>query len=306
MDFEQLRTFQLVSRLKSFSRAAGQLGVTQPAISAQIRSLETEVGARLFDREGGKVSMTAAGRLFEPFSEHCLQCQSHIYAGINELYRSPRGVLSVSTSEAASLYVLPQVFAQFKKLYSRVQLSIVRAERSRTMELIINREVDFGIVSLPVSDSRLLVYPIHIDEVMLVTAASHPLASMDSVELEQVMQYSLLMTRQGSQRQKIDQFFQSKEAQPRIAMELESSELLKRLIAAGIGIGFLPETNVASDVAIGALKIIRVNGMHVQRELGVICLKDKHLTRASQAFLEVATGASADGVDAPKSKPRSA
>ena len=73
MDFEQLKTFQLVSRLKSFSRAAEKLGVTQPAISAQVRSLENEVGARLFDREGGKVTFTAAGRLFEPFAEHCLQ-----------------------------------------------------------------------------------------------------------------------------------------------------------------------------------------------------------------------------------------
>lgn len=306
MDFEQLRTFQLVSRLKSFSRAASQLGVTQPAISAQIRSLETEVGARLFDREGGKVSMTAAGRLFEPFAEHCLQCQSHIYAGINELYHSPRGVLSVSTSEAASLYVLPQVFAQFKRLYSRVQLSIVRAERSRTLESIINREVDFGIVSLPVRDSRLVVHSIHRDEVMLVAAASHPLALMDSVELDQVIQHPLLMTRQGSQRQKIDQFFQSKDAQPRIAMELESSELLKRLIAAGIGIGFLPQTNVAADVAAGVLKVIRINGMHVYRELGLICLKDKHLTRAGQAFLEVATSGSTGVVPVAKPKPRSA
>src|SRR5580658_2452556 len=120
MDFEQLRTFLEVSRLKSFSRAAEKLGVTQPAISAQIRSLENEVGARLFDREGGRVTFTAAGRLFEPFAEHCLQCHSHILAGVSELYHSPRGEISVSTSEATSLYVLPAVFAQFKKLYSRV------------------------------------------------------------------------------------------------------------------------------------------------------------------------------------------
>src|SRR5438045_6426605 len=86
MDFEQLRTFQQVCRLKSFSRAAEKLGVTQPAISAQIRSLEKEVGARLFNRDGGKVNFTAAGRLFEPFAEHCLQCQSHILVAVNELY----------------------------------------------------------------------------------------------------------------------------------------------------------------------------------------------------------------------------
>ncbi|MFC5864458.1 LysR substrate-binding domain-containing protein [Acidicapsa dinghuensis] len=306
MDFEQLRTFQLVSRLKSFSRAASQLGITQPAISAQIRSLETEVGARLFDREGGKVSMTAAGRLFEPFAEHCLQCQSHIFAGISELYRSPRGVLSVSTSEAASLYVLPQVFAEFKKLYSRVQLSIVRAERTRTLESIVNREVDFGIVSLPVRDNRLMVHAIHRDEVVLVAPASHPLALTSSVELDQIMQFPLLMTRQGSQRQKIDQFFQSKDARPRIAMELESSELLKRLIAAGIGVGFLPQANVAHDVAAGELKTVRVSGMHVYRELGLICLKDKRLTRAEHAFLEVATRGTAGPETGTKPKPHSA
>ena len=113
MDFEQLKTFQLVSRLKSFSKAAEKLSVTQPAISAQIRSLENEVGARLFDREGGKVTFTAAGRLFEPFAEHCLQCHSHILAGVSELYHSPRGEISVSTSEATSLYVLPAVLGLF-------------------------------------------------------------------------------------------------------------------------------------------------------------------------------------------------
>ena len=163
MDFEQLKTFQLVSRLKSFSKAAEKLGVTQPAISAQVRSLENEVGARLFDREGGKVTFTAAGRLFEPFAEHCLQCHSHILAGVSELYHSPRGEISVSTSEATSLYVLPPVFAEYKKQYTRVNLSIVRAEHLRSIEMVLNREVDFAIVSMPLKDPRLVVQSIHRD-----------------------------------------------------------------------------------------------------------------------------------------------
>ncbi len=219
MDFEQLKTFQLVSRLKSFSKAAEKLGVTQPAISAQIRSLESEVGARLFDREGGKITFTAAGRLFEPFAEHCIQCHSHILAGVSELYQSPRGEITVSTSEATSLYVLPSVFAQFKKLYSRVALSIVRSERSRTLEAVFNREVDFGIVSVPVKDIRLTVYNIHKDEVRLVVPPSHPLFQKDVVSLDEVMQYPLLLMKQGRQREKLNHFFQSRELQPKIAME---------------------------------------------------------------------------------------
>src|ERR1700759_4605384 len=111
MDFEQLRTFLEVSRLKSFSRAAEKLGVTQPAISAQIRSLENEAGARLFDRDGGKVTFTAAGSLFEPFAEHSLQCHMHIRGPVGELHRSPRGEISCSPNGAPCLYVLPAVFA---------------------------------------------------------------------------------------------------------------------------------------------------------------------------------------------------
>jgi len=289
MDFEQLKTFQLVSRLKSFSRAAEKLGVTQPAISAQVRSLENEVGARLFDREGGKVTFTAAGRLFEPFAEHCLQCHSHILAGVSELYQSPRGEISVSTSEATSLYVLPTVFAQFKKLYSRVHLSIVRSERTRTLEAVFSREVDFGIVSLPVKDSRLLIHSIHKDEVLLVTSPSHPLADREIVKLDEIIQYPLLMIKHGRQREKINNFFNSKDLQPRVAMELESSELLKRLIGAGIGMGFLPHTNVAEDAQAGLLKTMKVEGMRVHRELAIVYRKDKTLTRAAHAFLEVAT-----------------
>ncbi len=288
MDFEQLKTFQFICQLKSFSRCAEKLGVTQPAISAQIRSLETEVGARLFDREGGKITLTAAGRLFEPFAEHCLQCYSHILAGVSELYQSPRGELSVSSSEAASLYLLPSVFAHFRQQYNRVHLSIVRSERSRTIEAVISREVDFGIVSLPIQDTRLEVHPIHKDEVVLIAPPTHPLAAKSLVKLDVILQYPLLMMKHGRLREKINHFFHTHDVRPRIAMELESSELLKRLILAGTGIGFLPYANVQGDEAAGHLKTIKVEGMRVQRELALIYRKDKTLTRAAHAFLEVA------------------
>lgn len=290
MDFEQLRTFLEVTRLKSFSRAAEKLGLTQPAISAQIRSLETEVGARLFDREGGKVTFTAAGRVFEPFAEHCLECHSHIQVAIGELHRSPRGEIAVSANEATSLYVLPAVFAQFKKQYTRVGLSIVRADRARTIEGVLNREVDFGVISLPVKDARLSVESLHKDEVVLVAPKNHPLAGHSSVKLAELLPYSLVLPKQGRQREQIDDFFHAHDAQPRIAMEVESSELLKRLVAAGMGLGFLPRTNVLADERMGSLKILKLEGARMGRELALVFRRDKALTRAAHAFLEIATG----------------
>jgi DNA-binding transcriptional LysR family regulator len=289
MDFEQLKTFLHVCRLKSFSRAAEKLGVTQPAISAQIRSLEKEVGARLFDRDGGKVTFTGAGRLFEPFAEHCLQCHSHIVMAVNELYRSARGEVSVSASEATSLYVLPPVFAEYKKQYTRVNLSIVRAEHLRSIEMVVNREVDFAIVSLPLKDPRLVIQPIHRDEIVLVVSAAHPLAARGAIKVDEMLQFPMLLLKQGRQRTLLNNFFESFDAQPRIAMEVDSSELLKRLIAAGLGMGFLPRTNVQDDVHSGLLRIVKVDTMRINRELALIFRKDRTLTHAAHAFLEIAT-----------------
>jgi DNA-binding transcriptional LysR family regulator len=290
MDFEQLKTFLEVARQKSFSRAAERLLVTQPAISAQIRSLEKETGARLFDRDGGKVTFTAAGRVFEPFAEHCLSCHSHILGIINELHRSPRGAISISANEATCLYVLPAVFAQFRKQFLRVGLSIVRAERSRTLEAVLNREVDFGVVAMPVKDARLTVELIHKDELAFVVPIQHALAACPTVSLKEVAQHPLVLMKQGRQRELLDNLFHMQDLQPKIALEVESSELVKRLVAAGLGTGFLPRANVEADAGAGLLKIVPMAEVRLSRDLALIYRKGKELTRAAQVFLDIAKG----------------
>jgi DNA-binding transcriptional LysR family regulator len=289
MDFENLRTFLEVSRLRSFSKAAQHLLRTQPAVSAQIRSLEQEVGARLFDRDGGKVTFTPAGRLFEPFAEFCVERQKHILLAIAEQERAPRGELAISANEATHLYVLPQVFAQFRHQYPRVVLSVVRAERLRTLESVMNREVDFGVVSLPAQDARLTVELIHRDELVLVAPKGHPLAARGSVRLHELAKYPVLLPPHGRRREQIDELFRVNELAPRVAMELESSEMLKRYIGVGLGLGFLPRTNVAEEERSGSLHLLTIEGVRLARDLALVFRKDRQLSRAAQEFLEIAT-----------------
>jgi DNA-binding transcriptional LysR family regulator len=289
MDFENLRTFLEVSRLRSFSKAAQRLLRTQPAVSAQIRSLEQEVGARLFDRDGGKVTFTAAGRLFEPFAEYCVDRQKHILLAIAEQERAPRGELTISANEATHLYVLPHVFAQFRRQYPRVVLSVVRADRLRTLESVVNREVDFGVVSLPVRDSRLTVEPIHRDELALVAPRGHPLAGRSTARLQELAKVPLLLPTHGRRREQIDELFRVNELSPRVAMEVESSEMLKRYIGAGLGLGFLPRTNAAEEERAGALHLLTIEGVRLARDLALVFRKDRQLSRAAQEFLEIAT-----------------
>src|SRR5207253_7802307 len=166
MDFDQLETFIEVARLSSVSRAAEKRFRTQPAISSQIRSLEEEVGAKLLDRSGGKVSVTASGKLFLKFAEETLDARKAVVTAIAETERVPRGEIVVGANEGTCLHVLPEVFAHFKKNYPDVAVGIKRADYAKTLDSLIDNSVDFGVVSLPVTDARLTVVPIHRDELV--------------------------------------------------------------------------------------------------------------------------------------------
>jgi DNA-binding transcriptional LysR family regulator len=290
MDFDHLKTFLEVSKQKSFSRAAEKLLVTQPSISAQIRSLESSLGHRLLERGGGKVTLTAAGRVFEPFAEESLSRLNHILLTIADLERSPRGTLTVSANDSTALYVLPSFFSKFKRQYSRVALNIVRAERTKTIESVLNREVDFGVVSLPVRDPRLHVEIIHKDELVLVVPAKHPLAAEETVTLEKLAKYSLLVPTSGRRRENLDMLFAERKLTPKIGMELDSSELLKRLILAEIGIGFLPRINILAELRADQVRALQIEGVSMPRDLGLISHKSRALSRAGNVFFTVATG----------------
>jgi len=288
MDFDQLNTFLEVARHNSFSRAAEKCFRTQPAISAQIRALEEEIGARLFDRTGGKVSLTAAGKVFLKYAEEALDDKKGIITALAEMERVPRGEIVVSANEATCLHILPEVFAQFKKQYTNVAVSVIRAERARILETVNDNTVDFGVVSMPVDDNRLTVVPIHRDELVLILPPVHPLARKRTVTLEEVVSYPLLLPKVGRTRDSIEELFHERRLKPKISMELDSSELLKRFVAADVGIGFIARSSVLEDVRAKALMAISIPEAQIKRDLALIFRKDKALSRAALAFIDIA------------------
>src|SRR6185312_13368603 len=193
MDFDQLESFLEVARHSSFSRAAEKRFRTQPAISSQIRALEEEVGARLFDRSGGKVALTGAGKIFQQYTEQTLKARKAMVVTIAEMERVPRGEIVVGANEGTCLHILPEVFAEFKKLYPEVGVQISRMERAKILESIIDNSVDFGVVSTPVSDKRLTVVNIHRDELVIITPPGHPLSKLKEAALADVANYPLLL-----------------------------------------------------------------------------------------------------------------
>ena len=288
MDFDQIETFLEVARLSSFSRAAEKRFRTQPAISAQIRGMEEEVGAKLLDRSGGKVALTAAGKIFQKFAEETVQARRNVITAIAEMESVPGGEIIVGANEGTCLHVLPEVFAQFKKQYPTVGVNVRRLESSKVLESVFDHSIDFGIVSLPVTDKRLTVVPIHQDELVAICAPSHELAMSEKISVEQLAKYPLLVPKFGKTREAIEDMFSGRNLSMTVSMELDSSELLKRFAAADVGVGFIGESTVQQEVEAGTLVALRIKEVHIRRDLGLIFRKDKALSRAALAFIEIA------------------
>ncbi len=288
MDFDQIETFLEVARLSSFSRAAERRFRTQPAISSQIRALEEEVGARLLDRSGGKVAVTAAGKVFQRYAEETLEQRRVMLVALAEMHRVPRGEIVVSANEGTCLHILPEVFAEFKRQYPKVGVSVKRLEHNKILEAIIENSCDFGVVSMPVPDKRLTVVPIHRDELVVITPPDHPLARRPKVTIAEVVQYPLLLPKVGRTRDLLEKLFDDRGLKPAVSMELDSSELLKRFVAADVGIGFIPRSHVVDDLQAEVLAAPALADAGIQRELALVFRKDKALSRAALAFIDIA------------------
>jgi DNA-binding transcriptional LysR family regulator len=288
MDFDQLETFLEVARLSSFSRAAEKRFRTQPAISAQIRAVEEEVGAKLLDRSGGKVALTAAGKIFQKYAEETVQSRRNVMTMIAEMERVPGGEIVVGANEGTCMYVLPEVFSHFKKQYPSVGVNVRRLESAGVLEAVIDHSVDFGVVSLPVNDKRLTVVPIHRDELVVICPPGHQLAKGKTVTVADVARFPLLVPKFGKTREAIEDMFSQRNLLPNISMELDSSELLKRFAAADVGVGFIARSNVLEDVKSKSLAALNLSDAQIKRDLALVFRKDKALSRAALAFIEIA------------------
>ena len=287
MDLDQLHTFLEIVRLKSFSKAAQTCYRTQPAISAQVRQLEQELNTPLFDRFGSRISLTTAGKIFCQYAEQILSLRRQAQDTIGELERSPRGELVIAANEATCIHVLPKVFSEFKRQFPNVQLLVERSYGSRIVEALLENVADFGIAQLPIAERRIETVKIHSDEVKAIVPPGHPLAGQRSVTALELVDYPLLMPKYGTMRARLNEWLELVEDSLQVSMELDSTEMTKRFVMAGLGISFLAVSHFPEELAAGGLKALALAPEPMLRQIGLVYRKDKALSKAALGFIQV-------------------
>ena len=289
MDFDQLNTFLEISKLGTFSRAADKVFRSQSAVSAQIRQLEQDYGAKLLDRSGKKVQLTPAGRVLSEYATRLLTLRGESMRAVADGDATPRGVLAIGANEATCLYVLPAAFTEYLRLYPGVQISIYRSFSNKIVDKLESGAIDVGVVTLPVKSATLVVRRIFHDRLVLMTSVDHPLARHEAVSIEQLAEYPVILPKSGSMRRTMDKLLRPHKSRVRVAMELPSVAMIKAFVSSGMGVSLISESFATREQAAGELKLVGLADTTLTRELGLVYQQDRTLPRSATAFIELAS-----------------
>jgi DNA-binding transcriptional LysR family regulator len=279
MDINKLHYFRQVARMKSFTRAATELHIAQPALSKQIAHLEQELGTRLFDRLGRHTELTQAGRILLYHVERTLDEIERAKESIGELLRLGRGEIRLGTLASVSDYVLPHILAEFLKRYPNIDVWVENGSLDELAAQVLENKLDAAIVALPVIHHRLRSEIIFEEEFVLAVPADHPWASKKSVDLAQLDGQSLIVPPFNSwSRDFVGLVCEQHNVHYRIRAEIRSFEMIKRLVAEGVEMGLVPEI-IMNETPPEIVKV-RINNPRLLRQIAWVYHEGRDLSHA--------------------------
>ncbi len=288
MDLAELQVFLTVASERSFSKAATRLHRTQPAVSQAVRRLEEELGEQLFDRTAKDGRLTEAGRVLFDYAERLMRLSEEADAAVRELRDLRRGRILVGANEAA-VHVLLPVVARFRELHPRLQVDVRRIASRQIGIEVLQRSLDFGVLSFPPVESGLGSITIGEDELVMLVHPGHPLASRTQVSIAEFGRETVIAHNEASPaRERVLRLFEQKQAVLNIQIALPSLDGIKRAVEMKLGVALLPRRCALAEISRGSLAAVRVAQVRLPRKLRLIYRENGHLSHSAAAFLEVA------------------
>jgi len=282
----RLSVFRVVARRLSFTGAADELHTSQPNVSKHVRQLEAELGVSLFDRLGGSVALTDAGRVVFEYAERLFGMVGEMRRALNELEGLERGYLRLGASSTPGVYLLPQVLAGFRRQYPSLEMTLHLGNSREIVQKILNDQIDLGFVEGYETTPGIQVQPFGEDELVLIVPADHPLQGKDGILPKDLAGETFIWREAGSgTRAGMAALLEKIGIQPDKSLELCGCEGVKRAVAAGLGLSVVSRWTIEMELSLGILAIISGDELCLERSLYVISRKDRRSSAAGLAFL---------------------
>ena len=282
--FRQLRVFNEVARHLSFARAAEKLFLTPPAVTMQIKELESHVGMPLFDRQGRKVSLTTAGEYMLVYARRILATLKDAEDAASRLVHAQAGVLTIGMVGTAK-YFMMQLLAQFKERHPGVEIRLETGNRDQLVKMLENNDVDVAVMGRPPSELKTRAEPFAAHPHVFVSSVNHPLALQESISPEDLREHEFIVREQGSgTRAAMEKFFSEVRITPKMPLQVSSNETLKQAVMAGLGLGFVSKHTIGTELAHQHIAVLNVEGAPVVRAWNLVHTQSKMLSPMAEAF----------------------
>ncbi len=266
VSLRQLQVFRAVARHRSFSRAAEELVISQPAVSAQVKALEQVLNVTLFQRSGRGVELTEAGRQLLPYAERMLDLLEEALTAVHELRAAQRGRVRVAASTTAGIYVVPKALGAFHRAYPGVELSLDVLNRYAVHQRLLAGDADLAIMGLIDDPQDLEIAEFLPNELVVIASPRHPLARRQQISLEEIAREPFLVREIGSgTRSDTERIFAEAGLSLRVAMELRSNGAIKQAVAADLGVAIMPRDAIGLELETGRLVVLDVRGFPIRR-----------------------------------------
>jgi DNA-binding transcriptional LysR family regulator len=289
MNLHHLRIFYTVAQRRSVTAAAEELLLSQPAVSLQLKALERELGVALFERGGARLQMTQAGDVLYRSAVSMLHAKDEAERAIAELRDGTRGRLILGAGTTGGMYVLPRILQAYTALWPETEILLQIGTTDQLLDKLAQNVLDMGLVGGPVEDRRFVVEPVCEDELVVIVAPTHPLASRGTVTLRDLGAAPFIVPEAGSRtRLLVERKLRDAGVPLRIALQMPGTEGVKRAVEAGLGVGIVSGCSVEAECSTGVLRRIPVAGWRLARTMNLVYRAQKYFAPVGERFREFA------------------
>jgi DNA-binding transcriptional LysR family regulator len=286
LTLRQLKVFESVARNLSYSRAADELHLTQPAVSMQIKQLEDNISLPLFEHLGKRIYLTEAGRELYQYSRAISQQLADMEVALDELKGMERGKLNISVVTTAN-YFAPHLLAKFCQRYRGVTVSLNVSNREAVLKQLADNVIDLAIMGQPPENLDIDSESFMENPLVVVAPPGHPLCQERNIPVKRLANETFLVRESGSgTRSAMERFFAAHKIKINKGMETDTTEAIKQAVQAGMGLGIMSQHTAELELETGRLKILDVQGFPIIRYWHVVNRKNKRLSSVANAFRE--------------------
>ncbi len=291
MDFRQIEAFIQVVRLKSFSKAADAIFLTQPTISSHINTLENELGVKLIDRSGKEIVPTKAGKIFIDYANNLVNIRDNAVHTLSEFSNRLEGKLEIASSTVPGQYLLPQLMKEFLQKHSKVNFSILQFDSKQVIEELLEKNIELGIVGTMIENSKIEYIHLIEDNLVLITPNNEKYSRFtnDTITIDIIKDEDFIIRESGSgTRQEFERIFNESAINFKsvnIVAQMNSTESIKQAVSMGLGVSIVSLVSVEDYIKFGQLKAFKISGVALKRAFYLAYHKNRPLSPLTTAFL---------------------